>query len=218
MPLIPEIERLIAEAGSQEDVGRRRQAEVLYLDAIKKLAAGDEELGGMISINLGSNAVEDGRLNDAVRYYTQAIRLLDGLKGEAMLQCAHAHYNLARAHLRSAAPDALVHAEKALALYERYPFSLPVDVADARTLRVVARVTVGEAIDERAVFDTWEAVKSVPYAALDTTLAVQFLEIFVPVVHHTHPASYHARIADIAAWASPALAAQLSALVERRPP
>src|SRR5512132_1376851 len=101
MPLTREVARLIAEGNSLEEAGRYRQAEAAYLQAIAQLGGGDEELVGTISINLGSNAVTDGRSRDAIRFYSRAIRALDGLKGEALLQTAHAHYNLARVYLRS---------------------------------------------------------------------------------------------------------------------
>jgi tetratricopeptide (TPR) repeat protein len=215
MPLTQDLARLIGEAGSLEDAGERGRAEALYLEVIDKLEPGDEEIVGAIWINLGSNAVDDGRPKDAIDFYSQAIEHLDDRKGEAMLQTAHAQYNLARVYLRAGSPKALPHAESALELYQRYPFTQPVDLVDAQTLQVVARADAGRSVTAEDVDAVWEAMKQVSYGDVNQKLAFDFLSMLLAIERHAGPQDFHRIVSELATWANPELAAELSALVER---
>jgi tetratricopeptide (TPR) repeat protein len=215
MAIPAEVAQLVAEGNSFQDRGMHDRAEAAYLEAIERLGSGDEELIGTISINLGSNASEDGRPTDAIRFYSQAIRQLEGLKGEALLQSAHAHYNLARVYLRSDEPEAAPYAEEAVARYERYPFSSPVDLVDAHVLQIVARGRFGHTIAEDSIYETWEAARELPLSSLNYQLAFQFLAMLLPIVRVKRPDAYDVTVSEISAWAGADVAEELRAAVER---
>jgi tetratricopeptide (TPR) repeat protein len=214
MALPPDVAQLVADGNSFEDAGVHDRAEAAYLDAIARLGAGDEEHIGTISINLGSNAVDDGRPADAIRFYSQAIRYLEGLKGEALLQSAHAHYNLARVYLRAEQPDAVPYADEAVARYERYPFTSDVDLVDARVLQIVAWARFDQMPSEESFYETWHAARELPFSSLSYRWTFQFLAILLPVVRVKKPGAYAATLSEIATWAGPDVAEQLRASVE----
>jgi tetratricopeptide (TPR) repeat protein len=210
-----DVAQLIAEGNTFEDGRMHDRAERAYLEAIAQLGAGYEELIGTISITLGSNAIDDGRPADAIAFYLQAIHYLDSLKGEALLQCAHAHYNLARAYLRTGQPDAVPYADEAVARYERYPFTSQVDLVDAQVLQLVTRAQFGHTVTSESVFGTWHAARELPSSSLNYQLAIDFLGILLPVVRAEHPDAYDATVSEISTWAGPEVAEELRSAVER---
>ena len=214
MSLTPEVAQLLREAAVAEDADQRDLAEELYLRAMSKLEPADGEHLGTISINLGTNASDDGRPGDATEYYIDAIGHLEGRKGEAILQCAHAHYNLARLLLDLRMPAAIIHADAAWERYERFPFTSAVDLADAQVLQVVARAELGQALGPGSIDNTWTAVRRVPYEELNPVRVLSFLELLVSYVDAAQPTRLGATIAEIEEWADPTLAARLSRAVQ----
>jgi tetratricopeptide (TPR) repeat protein len=102
-----------------------------------------------LHINLGLIAEKAGRLPDAARYYERAISILDGMGGESDLQCAHAHYNIARILRALGNTRYKEFARKAIARYQASPLASPSDIKDAekilksgKTLRVLLLVAL----------------------------------------------------------------------------
>ena len=150
----PSFERLIATAQVAENEGRDADAEAAYLQAVG--AAGDDALTvGSLYIDLGRNANAGRRDEDAARFFQTAISTLEGLRGDGMIECAYAHYNLARLMARLERPEAVGHAHRARDLLDRHPFTSPTDLADARILYVVVVAEASGSLTERDMPDAW---------------------------------------------------------------
>src|SRR3972149_11391543 len=118
MPLTEDIRQILAEAQQLEKDGLFDKAEACYFDAIKRIDQNDKELRGIVYIELGKNAEKARRQDDAIKYYSKAINHLEGLKGEAILQSAHAHWNIAKIYLlQKNDPRAVSYSEQAVQRY-----------------------------------------------------------------------------------------------------
>jgi tetratricopeptide (TPR) repeat protein len=118
--------------------GELGKAEESYLAMIAWLEDADrDDLAGMVYVTLGQLAEEAGRLSDAVGYYDQAISTLEGLDvmdDEDGLQCAHAHYNMARLLLSMGDDRFGSHVQKAIERYRSNPLASDTDIRDAEQL------------------------------------------------------------------------------------
>lgn len=204
-----------ARGDAESAAGRYRRAKRWYLRAIAA-AKDDAELAGTIYVSLGHAARRAGRRRQARRYYAKASSCLDKLKGEAILQSAHAQFNLAALHLDRDNRAALRHAEAALERYERYPFTPAVDVVDARILRLLASTFAGEPVDPDYE-SIWAAMKDVGYEDLTRLYVPAALTIVLAIMRRVEPSRYEQALSDVEAWADPFVAAEVRANVEGRP-
>lgn len=158
MKLSPEIKARIAAGDRAGDARRFADAQRSYLDALGLSADDDKELKGRLLINLGRTALSAGRRSQAVTYYRSALVELEGLPGEAVLETAHTHFNLADILIEDDAKQALVEIAQALDLYRRYPYTAQPDHVDAMILDVILRAQAGTC-PERLPFAVWDDAK-----------------------------------------------------------
>ncbi|MGD2153473.1 MAG: tetratricopeptide repeat protein [Gemmatimonadales bacterium] len=146
------------------------QAEESYRALIAWLEDADrDDLAGMLYITLGQIAEEAGRFSDAVAYYERAISTLEGLDvmdDEDGLQCAHAHYNIARI-LSSMGDDRFgSHVQQAIERYRSNPLASETDIRDAEQLAGAQTAESPQgAFRERFTSDEWVLVCRVPFDA-----------------------------------------------------
>lgn len=202
---------VIAEANRNEDLGNHEQAEAGYLKALE-LAGDDRLVVGQLYINLGTNAAAGNWDDDAVTYFRKATASLDGLGGDGLMQCAYAHWNLARALMRLENPDAVRQAIRARELFDRHPFASPVDVADALVVQVMALAQNGEMVTEALLAETWDAIRSVPCDELDPGWA-EFAVNYLHITGQLAPREEGARVAELRAWAPADIADEIVRVV-----
>lgn len=149
-----------------EQTGNFNVAEVALRSVIDASdATAERSFIGSLYINLGSVAEQDGRPADAAKHYSTAISLLDGEKGDAILQNAHAHFNLANVLLDARRPESIDYAQRALSLYKAFPFSEPSDVIDASVALVLAGIG-STPISEPGMVELWRTVRNVQLTSL----------------------------------------------------
>jgi hypothetical protein len=195
-----EVRDLIAKSVGAENAGRHADAEAGYLEAMRRLGEREEGFRGVLYINLGTNAQQDGRLPAAADFLRKAIALLEGKRGEAHLQCAHAHFNLARQLLMEDSPQTAAHADEALRRYRANPYADAVDVADAAMLRLLCGIFLERSADEAGLQETWREVRSVPAAALNPPLLENFLVNWLSFNKAAHPEEFPSLQADVRSW------------------
>jgi len=218
LPLTEEIRQITAHGCTLKESGRYNEAEACYLEAVKKIDKEDKELMGTLYIDLGKNAEDDNRLDDALKYYSEAISHLEGCKGEPILENAHTHFNMARIYLEKMDnKNALDHAERALEHDMRYPFTAPADLADARAMHLIAVAFVGNPLNKQVLFDTWACLKAVPFKLLNYQLTSQFLLILLPALRTLDPDVYQCAMNEMQSWAGRDVAEEVSMLVEQGP-
>jgi tetratricopeptide (TPR) repeat protein len=194
------VHQTLFEANCFENAGAFEMAEKIYLEAIRLLAQDDGQRRGVVYINLGLCA-EKHDLANAVTYYVKAIEDLVKHKGDALLQCAHAHYNIARVYLSQSDTRALDFIEQAVERYERCPFASAADVADARILRVLASIHVRKAVTEKEINDTWKSVSGLPIAAMSKSYLVSFLHVVALVKHRKSAVEFEAFLRNVSDYA-----------------
>jgi tetratricopeptide (TPR) repeat protein len=93
-----DIKVLMLQAEACEHERRYAEAERLWLNAVSRLP--DRTfLKGSLLINAGQVAQLDGRIDDAHAHYSKAVSVLEGQRGEAVLECGNAYLNVARIRL-----------------------------------------------------------------------------------------------------------------------
>ena len=203
---------VIAEANRNEDLGNYEQAEAGYLKAVE-LAGDNRLLVGQLYINLGKNA-EAGHWDDeAVTYFRKAIKSLEGIKGDGLIQCAYAHWNVARTLLRLGDPDAVQHANRAKELFDRHPFASPVDVADALVVHVLASAQTGQTVSAAQFRQTWDAIRSVPHDELDPAWA-EFAVNYLLITSQLQTSELKDGEAELRAWVPTAVADEILRVVK----
>ena len=179
MRIPTEIKALVAAGNEAEDRGAFDEAAVAYTRALDLIDTSERELRGRVLMNLGRVAGLAGRPGEAVEYYGQSVAHFEGLRGEAVLQTAHAHLNIA-AHLLSMTDrEALRHIDTSLQLYRAYPFTSQTDIADALILRALIRAFCERALTETELREAWEAAKAVRPEDLVEAFVLQFAELFI---------------------------------------
>jgi len=215
MSLTEDISQVIAEAKQLNEDGRFVEAEARYLEAIKKIDQHDKELIGIVYIELGKNAETALHQAGAIKYYSKAINHLEGLKGEAILQSAHAHWYIAGIYLYQKDPKAISHSEQAVERYIRYPLTSPEDLADAKALHVLALGYVGKHLTEEQLVDAWRSVKPVPFESLSEELLTNFLLLFLSFMRAKGPSAYQDTRREVEEWAGLDVAKKVFGIVER---
>ena len=177
----PQAIRILSDAQDLQDNGHHKAAEAAYIRGIEAIGSGQQELCGTLYLNLGNNALADERDDDALGFYRRAVEFLQGLRGEAILQCAHAYFNIARIHLGNSDPQGVECSKQALERYLQHPFSSPVDVADALALNVVIGAALGQLVQQADVVAAWEAMLAVPFEELQQPIILDCLRIIMTV-------------------------------------
>lgn len=190
---------LVAESTRREQVGDARGAEAGYLQAIRLLGDAEPVYRGILYINLGTNAQRAGRIEDAAAFFRNSIALLETQKGDAYLQCAHAHFNLAHQLLHYDDPAAVTHAAEASRRYHANPYAEPVDRADASMLSVLCRLFIEQRADERSFEHTWAEVRTVSARDLNPLLLENFLINFL-MYRQVRARDFAALQAEVRAW------------------
>jgi len=219
MPLTEDIRQILAEAQQLEKDGLFDKAEACYFDAIKRIDQNDKELRGIVYIELGKNAEKARRQDDAIKYYSKAINHLEGLKGEAILQSAHAHWNIAKIYLlQKNDPRAVSYSEQAVQRYIRYPLTPPADLAEAKVLHVFALMRGKRSVTQKLLVDAWASVKEVPFKSFGswsvTELVIPFLINFLCICAKD-PSAYQDTRREVEEWAGLDVAKKVFGIVER---
>jgi len=216
MQLSQEALRTLEEAARHEHFGRFDRAERCYLEVLEGIDPNDRSSLGTILNNLGVNSTNALDADKGIGYFSKAIEQLDGLKGEAMLQNAHAHWNIARLHILRSNPAAVEFGEKALKLYKTYPFTSQVDMADAHICRVLALVVAKRAVKEKTLGKAWKAARAVPFKSLNLTLATEFLSLLLSMAADLGGAAGSKIRRQAAEWAEPSVFNSIAGTKEER--
>lgn len=167
-------------AVSLESMGRIREAEDVILEVIAKCDSSKKELIGSLHLDLGDIAEKDNRIEDSINYYKKATQLLKGAKGESMLQLAHAHFNLARIYLFDQINESCLHeSTRALELYEKYPFTSPKDVTDARLLNTVSRALINKQVEFKEFEAMWQEISHLKFSDLNARNMAIFFYLYI---------------------------------------
>lgn len=204
-PLSEEIIKMVAIGARLEEKGLHAQAEETYLKALSQIDPAEKEQRGILHINLGTNAWGAKRYDDAINYCLKAIELLRGFKGEAVLQSAHANWNIAYLYTAKSDPRAVEFAKETVRLFELYPFTPKPDLANARALRIDAEATFARAISKNrpsaeTCRETWEIIKQVPYSKLYPDVVFNFLSFYLTLLYRTKPDEYFKMIPQLVTW------------------
>ena len=205
------LRQVLATANMAEERGDYERAEAGYLEAVE-LAGDDKLVIGQLHINLGRNADAAGYDDDAVSFYLEAIESLEGLRGDGLIQCAYAHWNLARTLLRIEDERAVHHAARAKEMFDRHPFASPVDVADADVLYVTALVENGGTVPQSVFRETWEAVVSVSPEELDPAW-MDFVVNYLHLTTRLLAGESDDRVREFRRWAPPDVADEILRVV-----
>ena len=200
MELPIEVQDAIASAAQHKDAGDPAAAEIDYFRALECLGKRDPVFRGMLYINMGTNAQNDDRLADAAAFFRLSIDLLQSERGEAHLQCAHAHYNLAHQLLTEDDPSAPAHAAEALKRYNANPFASPVDKADAGMLSFLAALFISKQADERSFTSVWQEIRGVDADELNRFLVENYLFNWLAFNHHARPENYPEVLREVHDW------------------
>jgi hypothetical protein len=207
---------LVAEGNALQDAGRHRLAEERYLEALGAVDPHDRTLLGMIYINLSNNARDDDRVDQAIEFGRQAIDTLSAEKGEAILQNAHVHFNIANWLLERNDPECLGLSAAARELYRAYPYTPAADLADSAVLYVVARIFLASSeLSERDIHEAWQVASGAPADAMNHALLVNFLVNYLSFTRSAHPERLDTTMRDVLQWAGPDLSEETIAILER---
>lgn len=205
-------------AEMMEQAGQYNQAEKIVLEVISCINEDKHEIIGALYINLGQIAEQDNRLNEAIHYYKKAINHLSARKGEAILQNAHSHFNIARIHLYRNNPDSVYFSRKALELYSKYPFSSPADSANAKMAYVVSKAQIENPVTLDEFKDVWREIRQLPFKKINAPIAYKFAYVFV--IHLFFKESNESKtshfLEELAEWAGKDFVTDLVDTVENR--
>jgi hypothetical protein len=195
------IRQLVAEGNHLQDNGDHIHAEQRYLEAVEATDPHERTSIGMLYINLSNNARDDGRTDDAVAFAHRAIDSLTGEKGEAILQNAHVHFNVANWLLQRDDPACLEFSAKARALYQTYPYTSATDLADCAVLFVLARIFLSVELTEHDIDETWQTVSRAPAEAMNHHLLIDFLVNYLSFTRAARPDDFETTMWAVFHWA-----------------
>ena len=218
-----ELKKKIDAAFRQAEAGMTESAEKALLEIITGLGDEDADLRGKLYVNLGTLAENLGRLDAAIRYFEQAILQLEDLKGESILQNAHAHFNVTRILLTSGLEEAAADVStQALKLYQRYPLTSKVDLLDARVLDFVCQVYASSHSSKGKIPLTpsqmnslWASIIAVPFNQLNIPGLQRFLLIYFPIQKQVDPEGFKNNERLLKEWAGDEFAAGIRELMQR---
>ena len=143
--------------------------------------------------------------------------MLDGQKGEAILQRGYAFLNMASQLLFKDDPRAVAAASESVKIHQAYPYTTATDLADAVALHFVARLFLEKKVQEADFHATWKKVKAAPCAGLVRSVVFDFVSNYLMFMKHAHPDEYAAARAEVEEWALPDVFAEAAALAEGGP-
>ena len=224
MAMTPELKHRIDAALREAQNGIAETAEKALLDIIAGLGDADADLQGKLYLNLGVLAEKLHRLPDAAAYFVQAIRQLEPLKGEAILQNAHAHFNVTRILLELGMDELVADgAALALALYQRYPLTGKVDLLDATILDFVCKVYASSHSSKPQIHMTpaqmrslWTSALAFPFDKLNLPGLQRFLLIYFPIQKQIDPNGFKNDERQLKEWAGDNFAKEIHQLMQRR--
>ena len=223
MAMTRELNQKIDTALVQAQNGNVETAEKALLEVIAGLGDDDADLRGKLYLNLGLLAEKQERRIDAVGYLGQAILQLESLKGESILQNAHAHFNVTRIALVSGMDEAAAEgAALALELYQRYPLTSKVDLLDATILDFVCKVYASTHSSKPEIpmkpsqmRSLWTSALAVPFDNLSIDGLQRFLLIYFPIQKQIDPESFKDDGRQLREWAGEQFADEIHELMQR---
>lgn len=163
-----------------ESEGRLEEAEALLRQVAEEMETADPQVLGSLHVDLGQLAEKRGNNDVAVREYERALEILRGQKGDAYLETAHVHFNLARILVgEEQAERRLEHAEEALRRYRSTPLATETDVIDGRLLVSVVQPGVSGEVDAAGSEELLADVMELPCEDLYAELVREFLVNYV---------------------------------------
>jgi tetratricopeptide (TPR) repeat protein len=202
MKIPDQLRHVIYEANRLSQEGQYPSAESRYQQAINTIV-NDPGLVGLLYMDLGINAVMANSNDKAVTYYREAIKVLENLRGDGFLECAHAYYNLAYILLENS--DATEYAKAALKRYENYPYSSPLNITNARMLYFLTLLYSGNAVISEEELDEmmqeiWREILDVKGSELDQDLLSNFLINFLSIEARNHTDRIEEYLHEIYDW------------------
>jgi hypothetical protein len=208
--------QLVAEGNVLQDSGDHRGAEQRYLEAVNVADPDDRTSVGMLYINLSNNAQDDGRTDDAVAFARRAIDRLTGGKGEAILQNAHVHFNVANWLLQRDDSASLDFSAKARELYQTYPYTSATDLADCAVLYVLARIFLSSnELKATDIDETWQTISRAPAEAMNRRLLIEFLVNYLSFTRAARPDDFETTMWSIFNWAGKDICEEVYAISQR---
>jgi tetratricopeptide (TPR) repeat protein len=175
MPLTDHQKELLTRAERLAATGAPAQGALLLLELLESIAADEQETRGRVTVTLGHFLKQAGDTEHAVESYLAAALLLESIAGEGILEAAHAYFSAGLIMVETNQPQATRTTARAFALYRRYPFTRPADLADAAVLNLAAQVFVEQASSEKAFRETWEPVRAASPDEMTPELLEQWL-------------------------------------------
>ena len=197
-----ELQDKVVEGQRHEAHGRFDRAETCYLAVLNGLDPKDKFRRGTIFNNLGANATNALDPESAIQYFRQAIELLEGEKGEGILQTAHAFWNIARIQILQNDPAAVEASDQAFMLYSRYSLTSSLDLADAHICRILAFGVADRAISAEEFDEALSTALDTSYEELNPRLAREYLSLLLSLAATTPEASDSMR-SELRKWAGP---------------
>jgi hypothetical protein len=135
--------------------------------------------------------------------------MLEKFKGEAILQSAHAHLNIADIFLEAMDPRAVTYIVEALKRYQKYPYTSQADLADAMATLGIALACLDKSVPLPFLVETWAALRAVPFPELTETRVMGFLLVFLPVSRSVSDEYYLNVKTEMTQWAGPLFASRV---------
>jgi tetratricopeptide (TPR) repeat protein len=211
------LESALRLASTLENQEHWDDAETAYNKAISEANSSDRFLIGSLYINLGHVARKGGHIVRAIAYYQKAADILEGLKGESLLQRGYVLWQKTLLLLQQNHRDALTSAAESLKMHRTYPYTSKNNLADAVALDFVVRLFFGCVITETEFTGVWTEVKAAPYASVTHEVVFNFVSNYLSFIRQAHPEEYSAAREDVESWALPDFFAEIIALVESGP-
>ncbi len=177
MSLTDEQSELLRRAQVLVANGDPAQGAALLCELLESMDADDLDWRGRLTVTLGHFLKQAGEIEEAVETYLAAASLLEGAPGEAILEAAHACFNAGMLLLDMGHPEASTTTARALALYRRYPFTRPANLADAAVLKLAAQTFVEREVSQGDFRDTWELVRVASPDEMTPNLLEEWLQL-----------------------------------------
>ena len=146
----------------------------------------------------------------------RAAELLEGKKGEAILQRGYAFLNMAGQFDGKGDPRAVAAAAESRKIFRAYPYTTARDIADAAALDAVVRITFEKKLKEADFHAAWKQVKAARCSELVRPMAFDFVLNYLMFMKQAYPDQYPAARTEVEEWALPEFFSEVAALVDTR--
>ena len=204
MPINDEQRQLLIEAEALTASGDPAGGAALVRRLIETFDPADHENRGRLTITRAHFLKQAGEFDDAIDAYLNAASLLEPIRGEAILEAAHALFGAGMLLVDTDHADAPEVTARALELYQRYPFTSPADLADAAALNLQARIFIGGESSAAGFEDTWRLIRPAPPAEMTGSLLKQWLLLVQTYVEALPAEAGAAFFRDVGDWYSAA--------------